>query len=148
MIDQNAYADVADQGTGVLVSAFGAVIQELFKKPVIISVDNKNPFAELPEHIQMSIIQNAFYHGLGQSLAAMFLIAEGIDKGDGTKVTEKDILALGATVLRHHFQQHLAGFRRDQKNADAKNNVGKGPDSGHAGSGPILDPGNEARDSK
>jgi len=125
------YGEVVEEGITTLIGAFGAVIEELFKKPAIILKDASNPFADLPKHIQMSIVQGAFFQCAAQSIASVVMLAGG-------QLKPKEVFSASTMVLRHHFDGYLNQFREDYERSKG---MDKRPKTGDDGNRIILDPG-------
>ena len=118
---QQPYREEVAQATAVLVNAFSLCIDEIFKKPLVIAKDNTNPFSELPQHVQMAVIQSAFTKGLAQCLAALAMMADN-PEGD------KRAISMGTVVLKHEYKQYLETIRRAREQQDS---VGEGSEAGH-----------------
>lgn len=119
------YKEIVEHGIALLIGAFSASVEELFKKPLIISTE-KNHWAELPKHIQMAIVSGAFYRGAAQAIASTAMLA-----GD---VPAKQVFSSSQVVMRHYFDLYLKDFKGDYERAK---NLGKGPGSGDDGKGNV-----------
>lgn len=111
------YKQIVDEGVEVLIQSFGLVTDELFKKSLVVSHES-NPFGDLPEHIKMAILQNAFHKSLAQSMASVALLGR-------ETVTEKEVFSAGTMVLRKHYDDYLKFF----KEAYARNKKAMGQGS-------------------
>lgn len=134
------YKEEVSMGTKILIDSFSLCIDEMFKKPLIISPDAHNPFAELPIHVKSAIIQSAFTKILAQQLASLALM------GEEAGVQDKEVLSMGRNVLKHEFEQYLKAWRRARELN--KNSVGEGSETGHGSGKSILDPGPQGSQDK
>jgi hypothetical protein len=129
------YKHIVEIATSALVKAFGLCVEEMFKEPLIISMEPENPCAGLPPHVKSAILQSAATHLLAQTMAKLAFVS---------KVPQEQVLSMSKLVLKHQFQQYLQAFEAVAKNG--KNNMGKGPEAGNDGPGLILDPGTQRSD--
>jgi hypothetical protein len=134
------YKEEVATGTKILMESFSLCVDEMFKKPLIISNDTHNPFAELPTHIQFAIIQSAFTKLLAQQLASMALM------GESAGVEEKNVLAMGRNVLKHEFELYLKAWR--QLREQNKIGMDKGPQARNGNSGIVYGAGVEGSKDK
>lgn len=127
------YRKEVAEGTRVMMEAFSLCVDEMFKKPLIISLDTHNPFADLPIHVKSAIIQSAFTKLLAQQLASLAIMSEA------SGVKDKEVMSMGRNVLKHEFEQYLNAWRRMRE--QNKNAVDQGVGSAANGGGSIFDPG-------